>query len=86
MGKDYTAYLHLTGEDGQPQAQIDQPPAGYPTSDWVPGEIVVARFSLPWPDNLAVEEAGLRSGFYHLPALEPLGETAVLAEPGELSP
>lgn len=85
MDQDFTAYLHLTGAAGQLLAQVDQAPAGYPTSDWLPGEIVVARFSIPLPDDLAIEDAGLRSGFYYLPTLEPLGETAVLAEPGELS-
>ena len=86
MDKNYTAYLHLTGSDGELAAQVDQLPVGYPTSDWVPGEMVVARYVVPWPDELAHEEVGLRSGFYYLPTLEQLGEAAVLAEPGEFSP
>jgi hypothetical protein len=86
MDKDFTVYLHLTGKDEAPAAQIDQPPAGYPTSDWVPGEIIIAKYAIPWPEGLTVEEAGLQTGFYFLPTLEPLGETAVLAEPGGLMP
>jgi 4-amino-4-deoxy-L-arabinose transferase-like glycosyltransferase len=86
MENSYTAYLHLTGRDGTLAAQVDQPPAGYPTSDWVPGEIIIARYTIPWPEDLAVEEAGLKTGFYFLPTLKPLGEAAILAEPGDLMP
>ena len=56
------------------------------TSDWVPGEIIVARYAIPWPEELSIEEAGLNTGFYYLPTMEPLGEMAVLAGPGELTP
>ena len=86
MDKDYTVFLHLIGEEGQVAAQIDQPPAAYPTSDWVPGEIIVASYTIPWPADLTPGAAGLRTGFYYLPTLEPLGEAAVLAGPGELIP
>jgi len=83
MDKDYTVYLHLIGEDGQVAAQIDRVPAAYPTTDWVPGEIIIARYAIPRPEDLAPEAAGLRTGFYYLPTLEPLGEAAVLAVAGE---
>jgi hypothetical protein len=86
LARDYTAFLHLVDADGQLLSQVDQPPAGYPTSDWVPGEIVVSRYRLPLPEGLALEQAGLRGGFYYLPTLEALGETAVLAGQGELAP
>ena len=86
MENDYTAFLHLTGADGELLSQVDQPPAGYPTSDWVPGEIIVARFALPLPGDVSLEDAALTGGFYLLPALQPLGETALLAGPGELAP
>ena len=86
LDEDYTAYLHLTGGDGELLSQVDQPPAGYPTSDWVPGEIIVARFALPLPSDVSLEDAALSGGFYLLPALQPLGETALLAGPGELVP
>jgi hypothetical protein len=86
LDKDYTAFLHLTGQSGELLSQVDQPPAGYPTSDWVPGEIIIARFALPLPGDVALEDAALQGGFYHLPDLQPLGETALLAGPGELAP
>ncbi len=79
MDRDYTGFVHLTGPDGRLVAQLDRPPAGYPTSDWQPGEIVVDRYAVPLPDNLVVDaDFSLSSGFYILPALEALGETAAL--------
>ncbi len=44
MEKDYTAFVHLVDGDGQLLGQLDRPPAGYPTSDWQPGEIVVDHY------------------------------------------
>jgi 4-amino-4-deoxy-L-arabinose transferase-like glycosyltransferase len=79
MEKDYTAFVHLTDSEGNLIGQIDRPPAGYPTSDWRPGEIVVDYFVLSPPADLAPgEEIGMSSGFYYLPTLDALGETAVL--------
>ena len=79
MDKDYTAFVHLSGPDGRLVAQLDRPPAGYPTSDWQVGEIVVDRYAVPLLDDLIVgEDISLSTGFYTLPALEALGETADL--------
>lgn len=79
MEKDYTAFVHLVDGDGQLLGQLDRPPAGYPTSDWQPGEIVVDHYRVGLPDDLVPgEEIGLNTGFYYLPTLEALGETAVL--------
>ena len=70
--------------DGNLLAQVDRQPEAYPTSDWVPGEIVVARFAIPWPEGAAAGEASLRTGLYYLPTLEPLGEAVALTGPGAL--
>lgn len=79
MEKDYTAFVHLTDSEGKVLAQLDRPPAGYPTSDWQAGEIVVDHYTIALPDSLAQgDEVGIDTGFYYLPALEALGETAVL--------
>ncbi len=86
MDKDYTAYLHLIDENGEILGQVDQPPVGYPTSDWVPGEIIVAQFSIPWTADRSLDQVGIRSGFYDLASLEPLGDAAILAEPGSHLP
>ncbi len=79
MEKDYTAFVHLVDGDGRLLGQLDRPPAGYPTSDWQPGEIVVDQYKVDLPDDLAQgKEIGLNTGFYYLPTLEALGETSVL--------
>ncbi|MFN2136666.1 MAG: hypothetical protein ACK2UK_11970 [Candidatus Promineifilaceae bacterium] len=85
MDRDYTAYLHLLDGGDEIIAQIDRQPAGYPTGDWQPGEIVIARYEMPWPVGLDAGSVSLRTGFYYLPTLEPLGEAATLAAPGELA-
>ncbi|UCC50462.1 MAG: hypothetical protein JSV68_15285, partial [Anaerolineaceae bacterium] len=74
-----TAFVHLSGPDGRLVAQLDRPPAGYPTSDWQAGEIVVDQYAVPLLGDLIVgEDISLSTGFYTLPALEALGETADL--------
>jgi 4-amino-4-deoxy-L-arabinose transferase-like glycosyltransferase len=79
MEKDYTAFVHLTDPEGNVLAQLDRPPAGYPTTDWRAGEVVIDQYTIVLPDDLAQgEEIGLSSGFYYLPTLEALGETALL--------
>ena len=79
MEKDYTAFIHLDDSAGNLIGQLDRPPAGYPTTDWRPGEVVIDRFALTLPADLTPgEEIEMSSGFYYLPTLEARGETAVL--------
>ncbi len=79
MEQDYTAFVHLIDAEGKLLGQLDRPPAGYPTSDWQPGEIVVDRYNVTLPDDVSQgEEIGLDTGFYYLPTLEALGETVEL--------
>jgi hypothetical protein len=80
LALDYTAFVHLLGADGQIIAQQDKPPAGYPTSDWRTGEIVLDRFTLPLPaaDEQQAAPFTLQTGFYYLPTLARLGEPFVL--------
>ncbi len=80
MNKDYTVFVHLIDGEGNLLAQQDRQPEGYPTSDWQPGEIVVDSFAVAQPGDLALDdEVSLRTGFYYLPTLEALGETAELS-------
>ena len=80
MEKNYTAFIHLVNGAGNLLAQQDRQPAGYPTSDWQPGEVVVDSFAVSRPDGLAADdEISLRTGFYYLPTSEALGETVELA-------
>jgi hypothetical protein len=76
MARDYTAFVHLLGVDGQPIAQLDRPPDGYPTSDWQPGEVIIDQYVIQLPADLPVGAYHLQTGFYYLPTLERLG-TAV---------
>jgi 4-amino-4-deoxy-L-arabinose transferase-like glycosyltransferase len=79
LDRDYIGFVHLTGPDGRLAAQLDRPPAGYPTSDWQPGEIVLDQYAVRLPGDLPADEnIGLSTGFYTFPALEALGETADL--------
>ena len=77
---DYTAFVHLVDEDGRILSQLDRPPAGYPTSDWQPGEIVLDSFVLSWPTDLPAGRLVLETGFYDLATLNRLGEPAVLSQ------
>lgn len=79
MERDYTAFVHLFGPDGVPVAQLDRPPAGYPTSDWHVGEVVVDQYVVALPEGIKTADFGLRTGFYYLPTLEPLGEPFLIS-------
>lgn len=80
MVQNYTAFVHLLDGSGPPVAQKDRSPAGYPTAAWQPGELVVDRYTIDLPADFAAGEYTLQTGFYTLPAVEPLGETAVLGK------
>lgn len=75
---DYTAFVHLLNEAGELVAQLDRPPAGYPTSNWHVGEIVQDTFCMPLPPDLPPGQYEVQTGFYSWPDLVGLGETAVL--------
>ncbi len=75
---DYTAFVHLLGPDGALAAQLDRPPAGYPTSDWRPGEIVVDHFRVDLPDDLPPGDYSLQTGFYDPATTTRLGDAAGL--------
>ena len=75
IDKDYSAFVHLVAPDGQIVAQLDRPPAGYPTSDWQKGEIIIDQFRVPKPVEFRLGDLyEVNTGFYYLPTLERLGE------------
>jgi hypothetical protein len=86
MDADYTAYVHVLDEYGALIAQSDRPPAGYPTSDWVPDEVVADTFTVGLPPGTDLGSVTLSSGFYDPATLAGLGKEAVLAEAGAWSP
>ncbi len=78
LAADYTAFVHLLDETGEVAAQLDRPPAGYPTSDWRVGEIIQDTYRVPLPPDLLPGRYTVQTGFYRWPELVRLGETAVL--------
>lgn len=61
----YTAFVHLIDGDQQIVTQSDSVPAdGHPTSDWLPGEVVLDSHALALPDDLVPGTYGLLAGLY----------------------
>jgi len=65
---DYHIFNHLQNTAGQRLGQTDA--AAFAPWQWQPGDVVVSRFVLSWPQDVA----GLlmRSGMYRYPSLEPV--------------
>lgn len=65
LGRDYTVFVQLLGLDGLVAQYDSQPLAGaYPTSLWVPGEIVEDYFELKLPENLSTGDYRIIAGMY----------------------
>ncbi len=80
MARNYTVYVHILDEEGNLVAQLDRPPDGYPTSDWLPGEIVTDIYSIDLPEDLQPKSYFIQTGFYHLLSQERLGEPVLLGQ------
>lgn len=80
MERPYTAFVHLLDGSGQVAAQLDRPPAGYPTTDWRPNETIYDRYVVPLPAEFPAGSYTVQSGFYYLPTLQLLGEPTPLME------
>jgi len=80
MTLEYTAFVHVLDSNGQLVAQRDRPPAGYPTSDWSAGEIIIDRYLVSLPADLPPGSYMLQTGFYYLPTGERVGQPAVLTD------
>ncbi len=78
LSENYTAYVHLLDEAGELVAQLDRPPAGYPTSDWRVGELIQDSYRVPLPPDLPPGRYTVQTGFYRWPEIVRVGETAVL--------
>jgi 4-amino-4-deoxy-L-arabinose transferase-like glycosyltransferase len=76
--EDFTAFVHLIDQRGELIAQTDRQPAGFPTGDWRPGEVVRDTFRVDLPVGLPPGDYVVRTGFYYLPTLERLGEAVIL--------
>jgi hypothetical protein len=64
---DYTVFLHFAAPDGFVQAQRDTQPAFgfYPTSIWLPGEIVADMHCMYLPPGLDPGQYDLLTGLYN---------------------
>ena len=77
----YTVFTHLLDAVGQVRGQVDNPPVHgtYPTTSWVPGEIVVDEYDLPVAADALPGSYAIEVGMYdpetmrRLPVSDPGG-------------
>ncbi|MFQ5613688.1 MAG: ArnT family glycosyltransferase [Anaerolineae bacterium] len=62
----YTAFVHLIGPDGRLHGQVDQVPGGgaYPTSGWLPGEVIADAYAIAVPADAPAGDYQLEIGLY----------------------
>ena len=70
--RDYTVFVHLTDENGQPVAQTDGQPGGgtRPTSGWQPGEAVRDSYAVPLAADMPPGVYTLQVGMYLWPGID----------------
>ncbi len=97
MEVDYSLYLHLIGREGKVVGQVDTYPGRgtYPTSLWMPGEIIADPYAISIEPAVAAPTLGwIDIGWYildtyqKLPAVDPRGRPArvVLCGPIKIEP
>jgi hypothetical protein len=66
MDSSYTVFTHLLDSDGQKVAQQDNPPVNgtYPTTLWLPGEIIADPFSISIQADVGPGDYTINVGFY----------------------
>jgi hypothetical protein len=74
---DATVFIHLRGPGGSMLTQVDRQPLGgrFPTSYWLPGQIITDVVSLPPLPETVTEPLTLNIGMYTWPSLERLPVT-----------
>jgi hypothetical protein len=83
MDRDLTTFIHVLDEAGQVLSQVDHIPGdgAYPTSGWLPKEIISDQFTLPLNMEQASVARQVEIGVYdsltmqRLPVLEPGGQS-----------
>jgi len=70
----YTVFVHLLDETGHLQAQGDSPPLGgmYPTSTWLPGQVIEDRYQIPTASGVASGRYRVAVGMYDVNTMERL--------------
>jgi len=81
----FTVFVHVLNEEGQVMAQQDNEPNGgqYPTSAWVPGEVIRDTYAIPLPPELPSGRYLLSIGMYAWPSLKRLPVTLDGAKQGD---
>jgi hypothetical protein len=66
MDVDYTVFTHLLDPENQRVAGQDNPPVSgtYPTTLWVPGEIITDPYPIALPADLPPGNYTIEVGFY----------------------
>ena len=90
--QEYTVFTHLLDAGGFVRGQKDNPPVmgSYPTTLWVPGEIVVDRYAIPVDADAPAGHYTIEVGMYdpatiqRLPVLDPSGVTGDRVLVGEI--
>ncbi|MEA3407911.1 MAG: glycosyltransferase family 39 protein [Chloroflexota bacterium] len=84
MNTSYTAFVHLLDEKGNLIAQRDQIPGqgAYPTSGWLPDEVIADTYTIPLPEDLESGIYRLSIGLYELST----GERLPVKEKGKPIP
>jgi hypothetical protein len=75
VARDYTVFVHLVTAEGAIVAQSDAQPhwaAAWPTSRWIPGQVVLDSHRLALPPDMPPGPFELRVGLYHWQTLERL--------------
>lgn len=84
VSADYQVFVHLVDASGEIRAQADGPPREgfYPTSVWMPGDLVEDLHQLKLPENLEAGGYEIRIGMYLLDS----GERLLIMDPqGQMS-
>lgn len=66
MDISYTAFVHLLNEGGQVVSQVDHVPGdgAFPTTGWLPGEVITDKFAVPLPVGESLTAVQLEVGIY----------------------
>jgi hypothetical protein len=64
--RNYTAFIHLIGQDGLLYGQVDQLPGGgaFPTTGWLPGEYITDAYTIPLVPHAPPGDYQLEIGLY----------------------
>jgi hypothetical protein len=82
MDANYATFVHLLSETGQVVSQVDHVPGdgAFPTTGWLPGEIIVDEFVVPLPKDDMSASLQLEIGIYDTAT----GERLLVVDPRQM--